>query len=196
MNCPEDSTPLELVLNGIDTEYHCSLCGGKLINTGQTSALFDSDKNTPKVDSPEHYLCPKDHDQMEFDGKDYACKSCLNVWTKGTGPNNVKQLAGNFVGQIVLLLVVGVGLFAWQLGSFTTSADSMTQLSNAPIKGVALIVWFFIFLILFSLPMTVYIHMIKSHRPHFGRSVNHPWVRYGFILVIALMAATVYFLTQ
>jgi hypothetical protein len=203
MNCPQDATPLDLISQeNRSIEYDCSLCGGRFIYSPyenvKNSSHMTSWATLPSANNQtgEYLRCPKDNDLLlNIEGK-LQCQACHGIWLSGNKnmATSRKYISG-VAAEVMVLLLVGIGLFSWQNGAFNSSADTITAATQAPTRAVIMAVWFFTFMLLFTVPMSIYMQMVQAHRPHFRKAITHPIVTWMPIVVIIIMAANIYFLT-
>ncbi len=202
MNCPNDATPLDLADNQTNSlEYVCSLCGGKFSYSHHNQSIHNPFVyNTATLPKPpedgKYYRCPKDNDMLMNVNNELQCQTCQGVWTPGVKPAvPIKQKVNGMAVQFMSLLVIGIGLFSWQAGSFSSSASGITAVSQAPTRALVMVAWFATFMLLFTVPMSIYMQMVQAHRPHFRKAISHPVVTWIPVVVVILMALNVYFLT-
>lgn len=202
MNCPEDATPLDLVQNnGNQIEYDCSLCSGKFIYETRGQMVHNPGMigmaTLPTPGASGQYLrCPRDNDLLlNFNGQK-KCQTCNGVWMAGKkSAVPTRHQATGLITEFMSLLIIGIGLFSWQTGALTSSADSLSAASLAPTRALIMVTWLATFMLLFTVPMSIYMQMVQAHRPHFRKAISHPVVTWIPIAVVILMALNVYFLT-
>jgi hypothetical protein len=191
MHCPEDSAKLEVDNRTLleSRAYICPKCHG--IFAPKAKLPIKSDGSS--TNSTLH--CPGDGDILISKSGHFECGTCDYGWSSGEPVLSLQKDAQKLATALSLLFIVSVGLCFWQLGQLNSSADTITQTSMAPIKISAIVLWFFIFSFLFLVPTTIYHQMIISHRPHLLKTLHHPIVRWMPLIVIALIAINIYFLT-
>lgn len=203
--CPEDGSHLKPVLDKetLKVVNDCQICGGKFV-AGDKEADFRSeieDKYAiplPRL-SGKILNCSFCKSELFEEGGFYKCPMCHGCWLPNLGSTKSviddRSKVSLIAGEIMTLFIVGIILFSWQLGAYSSSADVLIQTSTTPLRLGAIVLWFVTFMLLFLVPATIYEQMILSHRPHFTKSLHNPLVRYLPIIVIVLMAINIYFLT-
>lgn len=202
MNCPDDATPLDLADTQTNSlEYTCSLCGGKFSYSHHDRSthnpfVYNTATLPNPVEDGKYYRCPRDNDMLMNVNNELQCQTCQGIWTPGAKESRpVRQKVNGMALQFMSLLVIGIGLFAWQAGSFNSSASSITVVSQAPTRALVMVTWFATFMLLFTVPMSIYMQMVQAHRPHYRKAISHPVVTWIPVVVVVLMALNVYFLT-
>lgn len=195
MQCPEDAHQLEQTVyseHGLISAYECPSCHGDYFT--QESVAEDLTQELPTRLIGTDVRCPKDRETMQQKGGYLYCNLCLGVWKPSlTGEQKQHTSAVRMVAEVFTLFVTALGLFSWQTGTLTSSADVVGGATLAPIKITSSALWFIIFVCIFCIPALVYADSLLSHRPNARKSAMRPLIRALPVIVIGLMALNIYF---
>ncbi|PIP51205.1 hypothetical protein COY43_01325 [Candidatus Berkelbacteria bacterium CG_4_10_14_0_8_um_filter_35_9_33_8] len=125
-------------------------------------------------------LCPKDGQIMcpvDVSQQSYECFVCHYVWSRPM--KETKKISNYQVGSlhkyISLVFIVALSsvfLLSVQMSKLSSFAD--TQTIEKSVKLSALIIWWLVFMLLFSLPISIYYQMVIK-KQSVAHSIRTPW---------------------
>lgn len=195
MHCPEDDSLLDISIN-IDhvaaLQYVCRNCKGVFF-----SHIIDDSHARQKLPSRLNGVqlrCPRDKEIMQERKGHFICHLCLGVWL----PNPAKiqpprSEAAKAATEVTVLFMAGLALMGWQMGNLVGSADVVDSASVSPLKIIAQANWLVIFILIFLLPLLIYVDLLFSHRPHLKKTRLKFIIRWLPFIIIGLMVINVYF---
>lgn len=146
--------------------------------------------------------CPKDNDVLIKTQDSYYCLLCAKTWenidalnkdysAKSFSPTDGSQIVhgtkksvAKFIAANTLVAFSAIALIFIQLGGLTSFADTAIETSK-PTKTVSLVLWWLVFMLLFSIPVFLYWQTAIKKRP-FSRSLRHYWIGAALLLVVLL----------
>ena len=124
----------------------------------------------------------------------FLCNLCLGVWKPSeAGEPKQRTYAVRMAAEVFTLFVTALGLFGWQTGTLSSSADVVGSATLAPMKITSSVIWFIIFMCIFLIPALVFAESRLAHRPNARRAAIRPFIRAIPVVVIGLMALNIYF---
>lgn len=124
-------------------------------------------------------ICPKDGGIMhpvDLDRSSYECLYCHNKWfqakTINNNTDNQKSNLNTYIALIFILTLSSVFFTTIQIGGLSSYADP--QFVEKSIKLSALLVWWVVFMLLFSLPVSIY-YQIAIRKKSILRTIKSPW---------------------
>ncbi|OIP07087.1 hypothetical protein COS66_01425 [Candidatus Berkelbacteria bacterium CG06_land_8_20_14_3_00_43_10] len=195
MQCPEDSHQLEQTIyseHGLVSAYECPSCHGDYFT--QESVAEDLFQELPVRLIGRDVRCPKDRETMQQKDGYFLCNLCLGVWKPSeAGEPKQRTYAVRMAAEVFTLFVTALGLFGWQTGTLSSSADVVGSATLAPMKITSSVIWFIIFMCIFLIPALVFAESRLAHRPNARRAAIRPFIRAIPVVVIGLMALNIYF---
>lgn len=134
-------------------------------------------------------ICLKDGGIMhpiDLERQSYECFHCHNIWNKEVKINKDRysQITSLnlYVALIFILVLSSIFFLTIQMGGLSSYADSFVV--EKSIKLSALLVWWVVFMLLFSLPISIY-YQIAIMKKSILRTIKSPWsVGIPFVVLV------------
>ncbi|KKP89119.1 MAG: hypothetical protein UR93_C0002G0021 [Berkelbacteria bacterium GW2011_GWA2_35_9] len=125
-------------------------------------------------------ICPKDGEIMhpvDTSQQNYQCFICHSSWSRPQPEKNQKTQykigsLHKYTSFVFVVVLSSIFLLSVQMGGLSSFAD--TQTVEKSIKLSALIVWWLVFMLLFSLPISIYYQMVIKKRS-VAHAIKTPW---------------------
>mgnify|MGYP001567161439 FL=1 len=133
-------------------------------------------------------ICPKDGGIMhpvDLDRHSYECLHCHYSWSQTKtikNQNNQISSLSTFISFVFILTLSSIFLITVQMGGLSSYADS--QVVEKSVKLSALLVWWVVFMLLFSLPVSIYYQM-AIRKKSISNTIKSPWnISVPFVVLI------------